>query len=502
MTPNARGRSALTVGVMVMTLIMTGAALWALRSLLEPLALALFLLLMIDGMARALTDRAPWLPSWAALPAAILATLALFGLAIWAITDNARHIIGQAGDYADRLDVLLGKASAKFGVGIPSSFDELWADINPKRYAGTAAEALKGIGEGTLFVLIYLGFLVASRAGFAAKTRRMFASKASRAESERIMDRVRQGVESYIWVQTLVGLIIASASAAIMLVMGLSHALFWAFIIFLASYIPVIGAAIGVLIPPLFGLVEFADPWSSLILLVALELVHFVVSHVLQPRMQGRSLNLDPVVVLFALAFWGLLWGVTGAFLSTPLTVLMMAILAEFPSTRWLAVLLSATASPMTGLMTTAEPPVLEPRADWPWLDGLYAGELLRRGRPGWRYPLTRWWESCLANGWMARWSTSPRRSDAAACSRAGAGSRSRWRWRTVTRCWPVTQRTERRQRDSRIAFSGQDATQWPQAWHWSPSAKNSTSPARDPLPPRKPHGRAAERREEAAGAA
>jgi hypothetical protein len=39
--------------------------------------------------------------------------------------------------------------------------------------------------------------------------------------------------------------------------------------------------------------------------------------------------------------------------------------------------------------------------ADWPWLDGLYAGELLARGLPGWRYPMVRWWETCLANGWM-----------------------------------------------------------------------------------------------------
>ena len=346
MTQAARGRSVLTAGVMIMAVIMIGASLWALRSLLQPLALALFLLMMIDGMARALTVRAPWLPSWAALPAAILAIVALFGLAVWAITDNTRHFVHQAGDYADRLDDLLGAASAKFGVGIPSSFDELWKDINPKHYAGTVAEALKGIGESAVFVLIYLGFLIASSAGFAEKTSRMFATDASKAEAMRIMARVRHGVESYIWVQTLVGLIIGAASAVIMLIMGLSHALFWAFIIFLASYIPVIGAAIGVLIPPMFGLVEFASPWSSLVLLIALELVHFVVSHVLQPRMQGRSLNLDPVVVLFALAFWGLLWGVTGAFLSTPLTVLLMAILAEFPATRWLAVLLSSDGRP------------------------------------------------------------------------------------------------------------------------------------------------------------
>ncbi len=38
--------------------------------------------------------------------------------------------------------------------------------------------------------------------------------------------------------------------------------------------------------------------------------------------------------------------------------------------------------------------------ADWPWLNGLYARERLRRGLAGWRYPLTRWWETCLARGW------------------------------------------------------------------------------------------------------
>lgn len=347
MNERTRGRSALTAGVMIMAIIMIGATLWALRSLLEPLALALFLLMMIDGMARALTTRLKWLPEWAALPAAILVIVAMFGLAVWAIADNARQFIHQAGDYADKLDDLLARASGRFG--IPSSFDELWADINPKHYAGTAAEGLKGFGESAIFVLIYLGFLIASQAGFKNKAGQMFSTDASKAESERIMARVRHGVESYIWVQTLVGLIIGAASAVIMLIMGLSHALFWAFIIFLASYIPVIGAAIGVLIPPLFGLVEFANLWQSVVLLVVLELVHFIVSHVLQPRMQGRSLNLDPVVVLFALAFWGLLWGVTGAFLSTPLTVLIMAIMAEFPATRWLAVLLSSDGRPYAG---------------------------------------------------------------------------------------------------------------------------------------------------------
>ena len=39
--------------------------------------------------------------------------------------------------------------------------------------------------------------------------------------------------------------------------------------------------------------------------------------------------------------------------------------------------------------------------SDWPYLTGIYAEERLRRGLPGWRYPLTRWWRTCLENGWM-----------------------------------------------------------------------------------------------------
>jgi hypothetical protein len=38
--------------------------------------------------------------------------------------------------------------------------------------------------------------------------------------------------------------------------------------------------------------------------------------------------------------------------------------------------------------------------SDWPYWDGVYAGERLRRGLGGARYPLTRWWQYCLEQGW------------------------------------------------------------------------------------------------------
>ena len=94
------------------------------------------------------------------------------------------------------------------------------------------------------------------------------------------------------------------------------------------------------------GLLELDAVWISVALLIGLEAVHFTVSHVVQPRMQGQSLNIDPIVVLLSLAFWGIVFGIGGAFLSTPLTVVVMAICAEFPASRGIAVLLSQNGKP------------------------------------------------------------------------------------------------------------------------------------------------------------
>lgn len=39
--------------------------------------------------------------------------------------------------------------------------------------------------------------------------------------------------------------------------------------------------------------------------------------------------------------------------------------------------------------------------SDWPYLSALYADERLKRNLDGWHYPLTRWWQTCLEQGWM-----------------------------------------------------------------------------------------------------
>jgi predicted PurR-regulated permease PerM len=52
---------------------------------------------------------------------------------------------------------------------------------------------------------------------------------------------------------------------------------------------------------------------------VALLLIQVVMGNIIEPKMQGKGLNLSPVVILFSLVFWGWLWGIPGMLLSVPI---------------------------------------------------------------------------------------------------------------------------------------------------------------------------------------
>ena len=332
--------------LVILATIATGAALYWLRGIFTPLALAVFLAVMVDGFARVLRSRLPWLSEKAALPSAIVLMVLLFGISGLVIADNASDFVGQLVTYAPKLDNLIARIAGLVGVAVPPTINELFAQLNPAAYLADVAKGLQGFASDAFFILIYLGFIIASRRGFQRKVVGLFPHQAERHEAMAAFRRIRDGVERYLWVQTVTGLIIAVGSWIGMAAIGLDNAVFWAFLIFIASYIPVIGGAVGILAPPIFALIQFDSFWPAAILLGVLQAIQFVVGNIILPRMQGDSLNMDPVVVLLSLAFWGVIWGMAGMFLSTPLTVMAMVILAQFDGSRWMAVLLSADGQP------------------------------------------------------------------------------------------------------------------------------------------------------------
>lgn len=338
---------ALRAPLVIIAVVVSGAAAYWLSGILTPLALAVFLAVMIDGFARTLRRRVRSLPKPAALPVAIVTSLIVFGGCAYVLADNGGSFAAQLVADAPKLDGVIAKLAAAMGFAVPPTIGQMIQSLNPTAFIGRIADALRGVATNAVLVLIYLGFLLASRQGFEGKVNKLFVNPGQRHHAAVLFLRIRNGVERYLWIQTVAGGIIAVTSGVVMAALGLDNAMFWAFAIFIVGYIPIIGGALGILAPPLFALVQFEGWWRAAVMLALLQTINFIVGNILYPRMQGKSLNLDPVAVLLSLAFWGALWGLPGMFLSTPLTVMTMVVLAQFRSTHWIAVLLSSDGNPL-----------------------------------------------------------------------------------------------------------------------------------------------------------
>ena len=344
--------------LVAVAIVAVGGAVYWLADILTPLAMAIFLLIMIDGLKRFIEDRTP-VPSHLAGAAALIVVILGFFASIAIIANGALNFFddatGVTSRMGPRLDQVIGDIAALFGVHTPPTASELITQLDIRSYLTAFALQAQGAVTGAVFVLIYLAFLLASQAGFKRKLVGMFPDRVNRSEAMEVFQRVRGGVEGYLWVQTVTGAMICAAAWALMRAVGLQNAEFWTFVIFIVCFIPVLGGAVAGLVPPLFALVQFETYWQAGVLLVGLQAILFVSGNFIQPRMQGDNQNIDPVVVLLSLAFWGKVWGIVGMFLSTPLAVMAMAILAEFRGSRWMAILLSGDGEPYADQSTPEE---------------------------------------------------------------------------------------------------------------------------------------------------
>ena len=83
--------------------------------------------------------------------------------------------------------------------------------------------------------------------------------------------------------------LIAGGAGVVMLTIGLENALFWAIVIFLISYIPVLGGLVSSIAPALFALVQFPTIWQAATIFLAIQSINIVVGNFVIPKMQASK---------------------------------------------------------------------------------------------------------------------------------------------------------------------------------------------------------------------
>lgn len=198
---------------------------------------------------------------------------------------------------------------------------------------------------GTLLTAFFLIFLIQEQRALPRRLRSIF-GEAKAARVEAISDRINTSIARYMYVKFLASLFTAVVALVVMLLFKLNLAVLWAAVLFLLNFVPYVGSVVGFAFPMAMAVLQFSDPKTILILGAIFFALDAFVGNYWEPRMAGARLNLSPVVVVFAVAFWGWLWGAVGMILSVPITVSLRFVLENIPFTRPLALLISSHPAP------------------------------------------------------------------------------------------------------------------------------------------------------------
>ena len=110
------------------------------------------------------------------------------------------------------------------------------------------------------------------------------------------------------------------------LILGIPLAVPLAVLVFLASFIPFVGAIATGVIAVLVALVD-QGPVTALIMLLIVLFVQQLESHVLQPLLLGHAVSLHPVAVLLSVAAGSVIGGIVGALLAVPFVATLNTVL-------------------------------------------------------------------------------------------------------------------------------------------------------------------------------
>ena len=193
---------------------------------------------------------------------------------------------------------------------------------------------------GALLTVMFLSyFLVAS----APKLRRKMAAIAGRQRQERVeqaLEEMAQQMSNYLVLSTMVGAGVGLITWGLLAAVGLPNAGLWGAVAAVLNYIPYLGALVTLMLIAAAALFSFDTLGPVFMATGGFFALNMLEGNLVTPHLLGRKMPLNPVSIFVGLLFWGWLWGVTGALLAVPLTVMVKIICDHVTGLRAVGTLL------------------------------------------------------------------------------------------------------------------------------------------------------------------
>ncbi|MCF7221456.1 AI-2E family transporter [Marilutibacter chinensis] len=320
--------------------------LWATRSLILPILLAMFFALIGNPVIRGL--RRIWIPRFLAALLVLLGGIAATGLLAGLLMDPAAEWMRQvpremqqlapklrelskpvqdAGKVAENIARAAGGEDGRRREVVRTEVNDPYRSLTatPRMLASVLAVVLL-----TLFFMVYGDKLVRNALA-------LLPGHHQKKVTIEILQSIEGEVSRYVFtisvINTLMGLVLAGS--LYLIGVPLAEALLWGTMAAILNFAPYVGPLVGMLVMLLMGFVAFDDLWQSLLPAGLYLLIHTLEGQLITPIVLGRRMRVSPLVLILALMLMGWLWGVIGLLLAVPLLVCVKLVLERVGMDGW-----------------------------------------------------------------------------------------------------------------------------------------------------------------------
>jgi predicted PurR-regulated permease PerM len=189
--------------------------------------------------------------------------------------------------------------------------------------------------------LILLYFLLVYDQAFIAKLVKLLPTLSDKKAAVGIAHDIEAQISRYLFTVTAINVCLGVAVGTAVGLLGLRNPVMWGVMVALLNFVPYLGALTGIICMTIGAALSF-DSLGYAFVFPAVYLSFGVLEgSFITPWIMGRSLTLNPVIILLSLTFWGWMWGIVGIILAVPILAAFKILCAHIKPMEPLAEFLS-----------------------------------------------------------------------------------------------------------------------------------------------------------------
>jgi len=155
--------------------------------------------------------------------------------------------------------------------------------------------------------------------------------------------KIEKNLITFIKVKFFVSLLTGIFTGLACVYFDVSFPIFLGLFAFVINFVQMVGSFITIILLSIFAFIELEPTNILFFFIISITSVQVLFGAILEPIFMGKSFSINIIAILVMLMFWGFIWGIPGLIMAIPLTVFIKIILEQFPITKVISDLLSAS---------------------------------------------------------------------------------------------------------------------------------------------------------------